>query len=120
MDTQKLQELDRELAQEEKILVKQLKEVSVENPAVAGDVEPTMPNYDDNDEDDRINVATELDRDFAMEQELEKRLKEVRAAREQIARGKYGKCINCSAQIASERLQAMPTATLCISCAQKA
>lgn len=33
--------------------------------------------------------------------------------------GKYGKCENCGKKIEPERLEAMPTATLCISCAKK-
>lgn len=120
MDQQHLQELDMDLAAEEATIINQLKSVGIENPAVKGDFEPTQPTADDNDEDERINDATELDRDFAMEQQLEKRLKEIRSAREQIAQGKYGQCVNCASPIASERLQAMPAATLCISCATKA
>jgi len=119
MDTEKLQELDSELAKEEATLLKQLKDVAVENPVVQGDFEPVMKDYGDT-EEDRITEATELDRDVAMEQQLERRLKEVRAAREQIAQGKYGNCTNCASPISSDRLNVMPTATLCISCAQKA
>ncbi len=33
--------------------------------------------------------------------------------------GKYGKCENCGKQIEQERLSAMPTATLCLSCSKK-
>jgi DnaK suppressor protein len=121
MDQKQLQELDRELAAEEETLTKQIKEVGVENPSVKGDFEPTMPNYDqsDNTEDDRINEATDLDRNVAMEQQLEKRLKEIRSVREQIANGKYGTCLNCASPISSERLDAIPSAVLCISCAQR-
>lgn len=34
--------------------------------------------------------------------------------------GKYGKCENCSKQIEVERLEAIPTATLCLACSKKA
>lgn len=33
--------------------------------------------------------------------------------------GTYGKCENCGKQIEIERLEAMPTATLCIACSKK-
>ena len=33
--------------------------------------------------------------------------------------GKYGKCENCGKQIEPQRLTAMPTATLCLSCSKK-
>lgn len=33
--------------------------------------------------------------------------------------GKYGKCENCGKPIEAGRLEAMPTATLCISCSKK-
>ncbi len=33
--------------------------------------------------------------------------------------GKYGKCENCGMQIEVERLEAMPSATLCLSCSKK-
>jgi DnaK suppressor protein len=33
--------------------------------------------------------------------------------------GTYGTCVNCGAQIAPERLEAMPWATLCIDCKRK-
>lgn len=33
--------------------------------------------------------------------------------------GKYGRCENCGKQIEPERLKAMPTATLCLSCSRK-
>ena len=33
--------------------------------------------------------------------------------------GTYGKCENCGKDIEAERLEAMPTANLCISCSKK-
>jgi RNA polymerase-binding transcription factor DksA len=42
---------------------------------------------------------------------------EIRAALQRIAEGSYGTCANCGAEIAPARLLALPTATLCIACA---
>ncbi|MFA5933379.1 MAG: TraR/DksA C4-type zinc finger protein [Microgenomates group bacterium] len=36
-----------------------------------------------------------------------------------LKKGTYGKCENCGKQIEIERLEAMPTATLCLSCSKK-
>jgi DnaK suppressor protein len=36
-----------------------------------------------------------------------------------IENGTFGTCVNCGAQIAPERLEAMPWATLCIDCKRK-
>jgi DnaK suppressor protein len=36
-----------------------------------------------------------------------------------IQAGTYGVCVNCGAQIAPERLEAMPWATLCIDCKRR-
>jgi DnaK suppressor protein len=33
--------------------------------------------------------------------------------------GKYGKCENCGKQIEAARLEALPTATLCLACSRK-
>jgi RNA polymerase-binding transcription factor DksA len=36
-----------------------------------------------------------------------------------LKKGSYGKCDNCGNQIEPARLEAMPTATLCIACSKK-
>jgi RNA polymerase-binding transcription factor len=41
------------------------------------------------------------------------------AALARIDAGTYGICVNCGSQIAPERLEAMPWATLCIDCKRK-
>lgn len=43
--------------------------------------------------------------------------REIRAALQRIRDGEYGVCANCGEAIAPARLQALPTATLCINCA---
>lgn len=42
---------------------------------------------------------------------------DIRAALRRISDGTYGTCANCGGQIAPARLQALPTAALCIGCA---
>ena len=43
-------------------------------------------------------------------------LRDIDTARERIAAGSYGQCIDCGTDIAFERLKAQPTATRCVAC----
>lgn len=42
---------------------------------------------------------------------------QIRVVLRRIDSGSYGSCANCGADIGAARLQALPTATLCINCA---
>jgi RNA polymerase-binding protein DksA len=44
-------------------------------------------------------------------------IRQIQAALNRISEGTYGICTLCGADIAPKRLQALPTATRCISCA---
>ncbi|HEU6445342.1 MAG TPA: TraR/DksA C4-type zinc finger protein [Gaiellaceae bacterium] len=46
-------------------------------------------------------------------------LEAIDAALGRIEDGTYGKCVNCGGAIPTERLEAMPWATLCIDCKRK-
>lgn len=46
-------------------------------------------------------------------------LNKTKRALNKIKSGKYGKCEKCGKSIESERLEVMPTATLCMSCSKK-
>ncbi|MCC6625353.1 MAG: TraR/DksA family transcriptional regulator [Deltaproteobacteria bacterium] len=47
-------------------------------------------------------------------------LAQIRAALKRIAEGTYGECLACGDPIGDARLDAMPTATLCLGCAARA
>ena len=111
-----LQKLDKDLEREEKNLIDQLNRIANKNPLVKGDYEVRIPNYGSED-DDNAQEITDLDRNFAITQELETKLDSVRKTRQKIKEGTYGKCENCGSDIAPERLKAMPEANKCITCA---
>lgn len=46
-------------------------------------------------------------------------LRELEAARERLAAGTYGECIDCGSDIELERLRARPGAPRCITCQQR-
>lgn len=66
---------------------------------------------------EQANQLEELETSEAMEAAHIHEALQIRAALQRIADGTYGICANCGATIAPARLQALPTATLCINCA---
>jgi len=56
--------------------------------------------------------------DYTLEENSEHVLEEIKAALRRIEEGTFGICTNCGKQIAEERLEALPWATLCIGCAR--
>lgn len=55
-------------------------------------------------------------RDEALNVMLSSRLDEINGALERLSVGRYGICSTCSATIPPRRLEALPFATLCVSC----
>lgn len=55
----------------------------------------------------------------ALQHQLSTALVQIRKALTKIKLGKYGICENCGKMIDTDRLAAMPTATLCVSCERK-
>lgn len=54
--------------------------------------------------------------DMTLEENVRSALEAVRKALERMDEGAYDTCERCGASIGEERLRAMPTATLCITC----
>jgi DnaK suppressor protein len=68
------------------------------------------------------DTATEtVDREisYTLEESDVRLLTAIDRALGRIDTGTYGDCVNCGAQIATERLEAMPWATLCIDCKRR-
>jgi DnaK suppressor protein len=76
-------------------------------------------NYDSNFADSS-QVTAERGEAEALAGELRDTLDEVEAALARLREGTYGACEACSQPIATARLEAMPAARLCISCASRA
>jgi DnaK suppressor protein len=55
---------------------------------------------------------------LAQEAMIIQKIAAIRAAIRRVDEGHYGLCLNCGEQIAPARLEAIPEATLCISCAK--
>lgn len=65
---------------------------------------------------DQGSARFERDLDTMFEENEREDLDRVRAALSRVSAGTYGTCSRCGADIAPKRLEAMPTATLCITC----
>ena len=68
---------------------------------------------------DAAQATSERANVLSLVEGLRNRLQDVRSALGRLERGVYGKCERCGKDIPPERLEAVPTARLCISCAQK-
>lgn len=65
---------------------------------------------------DTATVTYDRELDYTLEESAEHVLAEIDAALKRIDDGSYGVCTNCGKDIAPERLDARPWATLCIDC----
>lgn len=65
---------------------------------------------------DQGSATFERELDITLEENLRRRLAEVKAALDRVEAGTYGICERCGAEIPEERLEAVPTASLCIQC----
>lgn len=63
-------------------------------------------------------VADTHTRTVAIKKTLQDILIKIKYALQSVASGKYGKCENCGRKIEPERIEAVTTTTLCISCSK--
>lgn len=68
---------------------------------------------------DAAQTTSELARAMSLAEGLRHRLQEAKAAVARIERGVYGKCEGCGGPVGDERLEAIPTTRLCITCKQR-
>jgi RNA polymerase-binding protein DksA len=69
---------------------------------------------------DSAQATAERSELIAVEEQHESLHKEIMAALARIEDGSYGECQNCGSEIPAERLDAVPTTALCVSCKQAA
>ena len=73
-------------------------------------------NADDEHDAEGTTIAFERSQVGALVRQAEEHLVELDSARERIARGTYGVCERCGTAIPPGRLEARPTARLCVGC----
>ena len=65
-------------------------------------------------------MTAERSQQITLVEQLRTRRADIIAALRKIDDGTYGKCESCGQEIPIERLEAVPAATLCVSCKQQA
>jgi RNA polymerase-binding protein DksA len=103
------------LTQERQRIQAALDNLHEENPGSITDETGEDAVYD-NHLADTATVTYDRELDYTLEENAEHVLSEIDSALGRIDDGSYGKCTNCSREIAPERLEARPWATLCIDC----
>jgi len=81
--------------------------------------EQLMVNPEDKDEVDQANADVEQHIRMQLKNRENFTLRKVTEALKKIDDGSYGECDSCGEQIELRRLQARPTATLCIACKEE-
>jgi len=103
------------LEEEREQLVAKLSEIGY---STTGALAPDGPSYDHNFADSS-QVTAERGEAEALASKLRETLDEVERALAKLDEGTYGICEGCGSSINPSRLEAMPAARFCISCAAK-
>ena len=70
-------------------------------------------------EDENAQEVEKFQENLSMQRNLKNLIKDTKAALVKIEKGKYGQCETCKNPIEPGRLKAYPSATLCVTCANK-
>lgn len=68
---------------------------------------------------DSAQATAERSQEITIVEQMRVRRSDILAALAKIDKGTYGKCESCGNEIPPERLEAVPAATLCMSCKQQ-
>lgn len=118
MDLKFQEKLKAQLLSEEESLEKELSKIADKDKTLEHDYDARFPNYGSEEEQNAQEVA-QYDQSLDMEAKLEVKLKNVKNALIRIEKGTYGQCAACGKEINPERLEALPSATLCVECQNK-
>jgi DnaK suppressor protein len=91
-----------------------------DHPGTLDDEVEEISSVSDNHPAETATATLDRQIDYTLEENSGQVLTEVDAAVKRIDEGTYGGCATCGEQIAEERLEAYPWASLCIDCARLA
>jgi len=106
-------QLKRRLEEQRARLAREIKDT--EDPALL-EMTPTDDRGYGNHLADDATATYQQEENLAVKQHLNRELQAVDAALRRMREGTYGVCESCGGPIGRERLQALPTATLCMAC----
>lgn len=121
MDKKTLKEIEKKLLAQKAAIEAELAATGKKDDATSQDDEnfkSRFPNYGDKEDENAAEVAVYSDR-IAIEQELEKDLRDVNKALKSIKDGSYGICKYCGKTIDERRLTIRPTSSSCVECKKR-
>ncbi|TMK48648.1 MAG: hypothetical protein E6G66_09925 [Actinobacteria bacterium] len=110
---------DDVLARSRQRLESELVEIEKELAELGAEADGSIQVFLDEGFADAAQATSERAKVLSFVEGLIKHLHDVQSALGRVERGSYGQCERCGKDIGPERLEAVPTARLCISCAQK-
>lgn len=110
-----LEEVAKILKDEEARLTRELKNIANKNEKGDEDYDARFPQFGDKEDENAAEVAVYGD-NLTLERELEKALRDIKKALEQIEDGSYGICKYCEKPIDERRLRARPASSACVDC----
>jgi RNA polymerase-binding protein DksA len=114
LDTARLEKIRERLQTERERLARELEEMEL-----AGTENQSESSGENNYRDHRADQGTatfERELDMGLVDNTKRLLDEAREALERIDRGEYGECRRCGHDIPAKRIEAAPSAELCIEC----
>ncbi len=100
----------------EKQLKARLKELGERSEVIEADLQAPL----DPDFEEQANELEDQDAESGIDAVIRSEISQIELALSRIEDGDYGECANCGNDIAEKRLEAQPTAILCIDCATAA
>jgi RNA polymerase-binding transcription factor DksA len=102
------------LVRQQKSVESQLKEIEKDDPITNTDLAPEASESGTDSWMAEVHGRISTIRD-----DLTGLLLKIRTSLSKLKKGTYGKCENCGKNIEENRLKALPTATLCLTCSKK-
>lgn len=118
MDKNILKTIQENLTEKKKELETEIGAIASKDTAKAGTYKSRFPDYGEKEDENATEVAVYSDR-LAIEETLEKDLRDVNKALESIKKGTYGICKYCHKVIDEKRLIIRPTSSSCVECKKK-
>lgn len=118
IDQKTIESIKEDLLKEKGRLESELGGFARKDDSIDNNYKSEFPDFG-NDEDENANEVAEYSDRLAVEHTLEKQLKDVNKALQNIEDGKYGVCNHCGNDIEEERLKIRPTSSSCVACKKK-
>jgi len=109
-----INKIKKGLLKQKKSVEKQLAEIEKDDPILNKDLAPEAS--ESGTDSWMAEVHARL---TSLKNDLSNFSKRISASLMNLKKGTYGKCEKCGKQIEIERLEALPTATLCLTCSKK-